>query len=238
MASSKTSQLIRDLDSVPSIVGNLGLSIAAAQKAFNLEYLESLERLVPLIKSILGKKNLDDDDRTFFETLLTQLAPAAYQYTETSLAVRLDLAQSERKAASGKLGFATGAVTLSAGMSASYGLDYRAAAEVRTVIQARNLDPAAMKALLERAASLAEGNLELPEGTPRIDQEINDTAARLAGALSDGSDPDSEGDAEAGGAPAEPTEGVQPPADGANADGDAEEPSDGEETADSDANNG
>lgn len=183
MARSKTSQLIRDLDSVPSIVGNLGLSIAAAQKAFNLEYLESLERLVPLIRSILGKKNLSDDDRTFFETLLTQLAPPAYQYTETSLAVRLDLAQSERTAASGKLGFATGAVTVSAGMSKSYGLDYRAAAEVRTVIQARTLDPAAMKALLERAASLSESDLELPEGTPRIDQEIHDTASRLAGAL-------------------------------------------------------
>ena len=36
---SKTSELIQDLNSVPSIVGALGLSIAAAQKAFNLDYL-------------------------------------------------------------------------------------------------------------------------------------------------------------------------------------------------------
>jgi hypothetical protein len=214
---SKTSQLIRDLDSVPAIVGNLGLSIAGAQKAFNLEYLESLERLLPLIKSMLGKKNLNDDDRTFLEALLTRLMPASYQYTETSLVVRLDLARSERKSVAGNLGVGTGAVTISAGMSAAYGLDYRAAAEVRTVIHARNLEDGAMTALLKRAKALADSPLELPEGTPRIDQEIVNSAKSLAekvgaeetpeeekpAALGDGAvnDPPAEG---AGGPTAEP----------------------------------
>lgn len=203
-ASSKTSQLISDLDSVPSIIGNLGLSIAAAQKVFNLEYLESLERLIPLIQSILGKENLDENNKEFLESMLTQLAPAAYQYTETSLSVRLDLAQSERKSSSGNLGVGTGAITLSAGMAVSYGLDYRAAAEVRTVIHARNLDPSAMQSLLKRSKALSSKDLELPKDTPRIDSEIHQSATRLAEQVS-GAEvpaPSAEGSTEGDGAEA------------------------------------
>ncbi len=232
---SKTSQLIRDLDSVPAIVGNLGLSIAGAQKAFNLEYLESLERLLPLIKSLLGSKKLNDDDRTFLKALLMQLAPASYQYTETSLVVRLDLARSERSSVAAKLGVGTGAVTLSAGMTAAYGLDYRAAAEVRTVIHARSLEEGAMEALLKRAKALADSPLELPEGTPRIDQEIVNSAKSLADkvgavevpeseetptppAVGDGTDPDA-GPVDPPADAADPDAGpVDPPADPADPD--------------------
>lgn len=197
-----TSELISDLDSVPSIVGNLGLSIAAAQKAFNLDYLETLERLLPLIKSVLGQDGADD---AFLNEMLKRLIPPVYQYTETSLSVRLDLAQSERKAASGNLGVGTGAITLSAGMSASYGLDYRAAAEVRTVIHARPMDQNAMNSLLDRAKTLSQKEIDLPEGTPRIDQEINKTATRLAEQAGRSEDPP----------PSDPPPSSDPPADGA-----------------------
>ena len=201
--SSKTSKLIRDLDSVPSIVGNLGLSIAAAQKAFNLDYLESLERLVALIKSMLGTTTLNDNDRLFFESVLTRLAPPSYQYTETTLSVKLDLAQSQRTAVTGNLGVGVGAVTIGAAMSSAFGLDYRAAAECQTVIHARNLDPSAMQALFERAAEISEKSLELPADTPRIDHQIVESAQELMGKIT-GSNPTPIGapSGQAGGAPA------------------------------------
>ena len=47
------SNLIKDLSTVPTIVGGLGLSIAAAQKAFNLDYLENIERLLAMTKKLM-----------------------------------------------------------------------------------------------------------------------------------------------------------------------------------------
>jgi len=55
---SSTTTLIKDLTNVPSIISSLGLGVAAAQKAFNLDYLESLERLFALAKvmALLDKR--------------------------------------------------------------------------------------------------------------------------------------------------------------------------------------
>ena len=183
---SKTSQLIGDLRTVPSIVGSLGLSIAEAQKAFNLDYLESLGQLVTMIRSILGVKTLDAESRTFLESMLTRLAPPSYQFTETTLDVRLDLAQSQRVGGQGEVGGTLGAVTVSASVAAAYGLDYRAAAHCRTVIQARSLDPAAMTALFGRVKELDAQKLELPADTPRIDKEIFQAAQGVAKQLGGG----------------------------------------------------
>ena len=103
------SDLIKDLSNVPNIVGGLGLSIAAAQKAFDVDYLDSIERILALIKIMLGGKkadpqgnpiDLDDKEKEslaataqVIQELLTKLAPSRYQFTETTLAVKLDLAQ-------------------------------------------------------------------------------------------------------------------------------------------------
>ena len=107
MADQRASMLINDLSKVPNIVGGLGLAIAAAQKAFNLDYVESLERVVGLIQMLLAGKGADGKDldteqaqrlaeaRPAIADMIKALAPSRYQYTETTLSVRLDLAHTK-----------------------------------------------------------------------------------------------------------------------------------------------
>src|SRR5947209_14711668 len=117
----KVSELINDLSSVPNIIGNLGLSIAAAQKAFNLDYLENIERMFALIKATLGGVKAGDathpaaalsaDEQakvdamaSTIQDMLKAIAPSRYQFSETTLSVRLDLAQTLQASATVGLG--------------------------------------------------------------------------------------------------------------------------------------
>ena len=172
------SDLIKDLSNVPNIIGGLGLSIATAQKAFDTDYLDSIERILALIKIMLGGKkddghgnavDLDDNEKEslagmsqVIQELLTKLAPSRYQFTETTLSVKLDLAQSTQVGGTVGLGFGVGAVSLSAAFSIAYSYDYRAAAECHTVIHAYPPDHAVFTALLGRAEKLSDKVLELP----------------------------------------------------------------------------
>ena len=172
------SDLIKDLSNVPNIIGGLGLSIANAQKAFDVNYVESLERILALIKAMLGGQKDDgtgkpvdltaeEKDRVTamaqtIQEMLSKLAPSRYQFTETTLSVRLDLAQSLQIGGTVGLGFGVGAISLSAAFTIGYSYDYRAAAECRTVIHAYPMDPAVFTALLGRAEKLDARALELP----------------------------------------------------------------------------
>jgi len=174
-----TSQLIQDLSKLPHLVGSLGLSIAEAQKAFNLEYLYALERVIAQAKSLCGDKtSADGAFNADLKDLILQLLPAKYQYTETELEFSADLAQTMNVAASGGLGVGVGAVSVSASLALAYGYDYRAAARVRTVIHAHPADRAAMTALLGRAKEVSDKALNLPV-QHEIDTKIIDTAGKL-----------------------------------------------------------
>lgn len=171
------SRLINDLKSVPNIVGQLGLDIAAAQKALNHDYVSSVERLAAVIRSFLADPKVAADERAdFIRALLVQLVPARYQFTETTLTVRLDLAQSIRGAAEVGLGFGTGAVSFNAALALAYAQDYRAAAECRTVLHAHVLDPNVTRGLLDRAKELSEKPIPLAD-VPKVDQELINKAA-------------------------------------------------------------
>lgn len=180
----QTSLLIKDLTKVPNIIGGLGLSIAAAQKAFNLDYLENVERLIALAKAILDGQSEGDGGETkpipeeklaafqgLLKDLLTATAPSRYQFTETSLAVRLDLAQTLDLSATVGLGLGFGGLALNAAFTIGYGYDYRAAAECRTVIHAIPADQTVFKPLLERAKELDEKALALPDRA-EVDERI------------------------------------------------------------------
>lgn len=187
----RTSRLIDDLTKVPNIVGGLGLSIAAAQKAFNLDYMDNIERLVALVKMLLGGKKLGTDGKpvdmtgeekgkvaqfdAVFKDLLSALAPPRYQYTETTLAVRLDLAQTMDMSAEVGLGVGFGGVSLNAAFAIGYGYDYRAAAECRTVINAIPADKTVFAPLMERANKLSDKVLELPP-MAQVDQRVFDAS--------------------------------------------------------------
>jgi hypothetical protein len=188
------SDLIKDLSNVPNIIGGLGLSIATAQKAFDTDYLDSIERILALIKIMLGGKkddghgnavDLDDNEKEslagmsqVIQELLTKLAPSRYQFTETTLSVKLDLAQSTQVGGTVGLGFGVGAVSVSAAFSIAYSYDYRAAAECRTVIHAYPPDHAVFTALLGRAEKLSDKVLELPPRSA-VDKLLFDKSSEL-----------------------------------------------------------
>lgn len=159
------SKLIQDLQHVPEIVAGLGLSIAAAQRALNADYLDSLERVLALTKSLYGDPALDakPDEREFVGSLIKQLAPARYQFTETTLSVRLNLAQRMDASAQVGLGVGFGAVAVNAAFAMAYGYDYQAAAECRTVLHAQPADANVLDKLLGRAKELSDKALALPE---------------------------------------------------------------------------
>lgn len=191
------SQLINDLSHVPHIVGALGLSIAAAQKAFNADYLDSIQRILGMTFMMLGGKKTDTTGGTpkvvdlsaeemarvkefadLFKQLLVVAAPARYQYTETTLNVKLDLAQSMDLAGSVGLGLGLGGVAVNASLTLGFSYDYRAAAEVRTVINAIPADLSTMATLFSRADKLNDKVLTLPDRSP-VDQNIIDKNAEI-----------------------------------------------------------
>lgn len=188
----EVSKLIEDLSSVPSIIGSLGLSIAAAQKAFNLDYLQNLEKLLAMAKSLLGgelpkdakpeeKKAFEDNMEKFggvITEMIMSLAPSRYQFTETTITVKLDLAQTMSRGVNLGLGINTGAVAVNAAMTSAFGYDYRAAAEVKTVLHAISPDQSAFRALLKEAKAISEKALALPAAA-EVDQSIIDTTSNI-----------------------------------------------------------
>lgn len=193
---SDVSVLLKDLTQLPSIVGNLGLSIAAAQKAFDLEYLESMERIIVMIKQLLGEAEAAEAatapivelKNSQISALLAKLAPSRYQYTETQLEFHADLAQSKRSSASAGLGINLGAIAVNASYASAFGYDYRASALIRTTISAIPSDATVFAELLSRARELSDKAKILPDTTPDVDKQIADASQRIYKQIT-GSDP-------------------------------------------------
>lgn len=183
--SKSTSQLINDLGAVPKIVADLGLGIAEAQKAMNLSYLEGVERLIAATKMVFDAKDKEDktvetpeEMKAALLEVLKALAPTRYQFTETTLSVKLDLSQRVTGAGSAELGANLGAVVVNAGMTLGFGYDYRGAAELTTVIHASAPGFDLANTLLERAKDIKGKALELPK-LAETDKAQIDAAARI-----------------------------------------------------------
>ncbi len=199
--SQNVSKLINDLTKIPNIIGGLGLSIAAAQKAFNLDYLNNIERILAMTETLLSEqvagpagapvemtpdqKTKLEGFKTFFMEMLKQLAPARYQFTETTLAVKLDLAQSFDASGTIGLGIGYGGVAVNIAASAGYARDYRAAAECRTIINAIPADSTAFTTLLNNATAFRGQALDLPpqaQVDDAIIEQTRTTFSKLMGA--------------------------------------------------------
>ena len=201
MADQRASILMNDLSKVPNIVGGLGLAIAAAQKAFNLDYLCNLEGVVGLIQMLLAGKGADGKDlnpeqaqrladaRPAIADMIKALAPSRYQYTETTLSVRLDLAQTKSVDLAAGLGVGYGGIAVNASLAVGYRYDYRAAAECKTIINAIPADPQMLQVLIERADKLSQKSLELPPRT-EVDQRIIDQARTVFEKIVDAKPPE------------------------------------------------
>lgn len=183
------SRLVDDLRSIPGIVGSLGLAIAEAQKHFDENYLRGLERLAVIAKSFLGKDEGENVSRDFLKHLVETAAPTRYQFTETTVAVKLDLAESRDLAVQAGIGFGFAGVVVNAAFSYGYSSDYRAGAEVRTVLHAvlPQQNKQAFDALLNRAATLPD-NVKLSERS-QLDKNVIDAMTAAAKAVGAAPDP-------------------------------------------------
>lgn len=188
---SNPSKLVNDLDKVANIVGQLGLEIAQAQKLFNYDYLVNVERLLAIVAKLASKKPADGaaGDETEARSqmifdLIKALAPPRYQYSETTLNVRLDLAQTMDVSAQGGVGGNFGAVAFNAALAVGYGSDYQAAAEVKTTIHAIPADTSVLSGLHARADKIADKSLTLPERSEvdtKILDKLDDLYIKLTG---------------------------------------------------------
>lgn len=178
-----SSKIIEDLTHIPNIIASLGLSIAEAQRHFDLDYLQSLERLLVMAQALLGNRKGSGEELTpeerkqqeqfqsLLKDMLMAVAPSRYQFTETTLTVKLDLAQHLDVSAGVGLSAGIGGVAVNAALSIGYGSDYRGAAECKTVLHAIPADQATLRTLLDRAKDLSANSLSMPERS-KVDSAV------------------------------------------------------------------
>ncbi len=176
----------RELGDVARTVGTLGLEIAHAQNALNTAYLSGLERLLEMLRGFAkaapaggAVPQVPGIDPTLLQELVRALAPTRYQYTETTLTVHMDLAQSLQIGAAIGVGVPLGGVIVNAGLTLGFGYDYRAAAEIRTVIHAAPASETVFERLLERAKETDQKPIELPEGMDKSEFALLEKAVTL-----------------------------------------------------------
>lgn len=151
------------LQSVAKLVGDLASSIADAQDRLDTSYVRNLAAFLEAVRAATA--DLPDSEARI--NFIRSLAPSRYQFTETVVEVRADLQMTSatQLGLSASLGYRT--PVLAAAVNASYvkrsAYDYRAAALIRTVLQAVPAEPAVMERLI--AAARGAGAATLPEGS-------------------------------------------------------------------------
>ena len=175
-------RLTSQLYHLPSIVGRLGISIAEAQKELNLDYVNSVGRLMEMIKTTVGADNAADVPA--MQSLLEALAPSRYQFTETTIEFSADLSESVQKGVQIGASVGAGAVMVNAAMTLGYAHDYRASARITSVLHARPAggDPEFPKALLARKKEIDAAKLALPAAA-QVDKDILDRVGKVYEAL-------------------------------------------------------
>lgn len=176
-------RLTSQLYHLPAIVGRLGLSIAEAQKELNLDYVNSVGRLLELIKATVGAEGGNAAEPAM-QALLEALAPSRYQFTETTIEFSADLSETVKKGMEVGASLGTGAVLVNAAMTLGYAHDYRASARITSVLHARPAggDPEFPKALLARKKEIDAGKLALPPAA-QVDKEIMERVGQVYDAL-------------------------------------------------------
>jgi hypothetical protein len=178
-------RLTGQLYHLPFIIGQMGLSIANAQKAFNVDYVENVTKILALIDRTLGDADeVQAEKAQAVAALLEALAPSRYQFTEATLDFSADLAETLDVAGSAGLGFGSAAITVNAALTLGYGYDYRAAARITAKLHAIPANPELGKALIERAREIHSDKMTLPE-LSEVEKEIWDGVAGIYAALTD-----------------------------------------------------
>ena len=104
--------------------------------------------------------------------LIKAIGPSRYQFTETTLKVRIDLSRSLDIVGSIGVGAGFGAVAVNAALTVGYAYDYQAAAECTTVLHAVPTNETVLKTLLDRAKEVDGQKLTLPARSAADDKLV------------------------------------------------------------------
>ncbi|MFL6207690.1 MAG: hypothetical protein ACJ74W_02505 [Pyrinomonadaceae bacterium] len=151
-------------NTLPKLIGDLGIDIAEAQRRLDQNYLEDLAAFAKVVHEVI-KGDITVEQ---YLSLFKAMAPSRYQFTETAIEVRADLQTASAQEL--KLGVDVGIKTavFSVAVNVSYlkrsASDYQAAAVIRTVLNAVPADPGLLDKLLARGGEPPTVTLD---GEPR-----------------------------------------------------------------------
>lgn len=193
------------LSSVATIIGELGANIAQAQKQLDANYVQNLTLVLGQLADASGKKAAVEAAKAALAKastdaakaeaqaaltaaealtlpagtldLIKAIGPSRYQFTETTLKVRLDLSRSLDVVGSLGVGAGFGAITVNAALTVGYAYDYQAAAECTTVLHAVPTNEAVLKTLLDRAKEVDGQKLTLPARSAADDKLVEQLKA-------------------------------------------------------------
>lgn len=163
----QASRLVNDLSYLPAILGRMGLSVAEAQDELNNGYVQAVAELAKLLGTLVPKSEPPGQLDPQIATLLLQLAPSRYQFSETTFDFSADLAESFNAGGSAELRLGTKAVALNAAIAVGFGYDYRAAARITCKLHAMPVGKDIANELLARVGTIDSAQLkDLPNASP------------------------------------------------------------------------
>ncbi len=163
----QASRLVNDISYLPAILGRMGLSVAEAQDELNNGYVQAVAELAKLLGTLVPKSDPPGQLDPQIATLLLQLAPSRYQFSETTFDFSADLAESFNAGGSAELRLGTKAVALNAAIAVGFGYDYRAAARITCKLHALPAGKDITSELLTRVATIDSTPLtDLPNVSP------------------------------------------------------------------------
>lgn len=139
------------IDSLPKLVGDLANSVAEGQRRMDQGYLENLAEFRKIVESFVER---NPDQAGTFLNLFKEMGPTRQVMTETAMEVRVDLQMTTESSLGigGNFGITVPfAVSINASYTKRTAYDFRAAAVVKTTINASPSSQAVMNMLLPRA---------------------------------------------------------------------------------------
>ena len=174
-ASEQIDQFYGSLQTLPGLISELALSIADAQTRLDRNYIDSLAAFSRIVaKTVKASKKLKVDD---YKTLFETVTPSRYQFSETVVEVRADLQMASAKSLSVDASVGINAGVFAVAVNASYtkrnSYDYRAAALIRTVLNAIPADANQLQTLLARGGNDASVKLPANAGIEAMGESAN-----------------------------------------------------------------
>ncbi|MCS7024369.1 MAG: hypothetical protein NZV14_06175 [Bryobacteraceae bacterium] len=151
----KLEAFFQSFQTLPQLLSELALAIAAAQARLDEDYVQNLREFLAMVA---GLERSGFDVRSSMP-LLSTLAPARQQFTQATLEVHADLQQASLSGHEGSAQLGLRAALFAVAWNASYarrfGVEQRASATIRAEIQALSPGPAFLERLAREAASQA-----------------------------------------------------------------------------------